>query len=163
MCPSNQTFEMTFIRRYEPADRDACLRIWRAASEVGHPFLTAADLDRQAVAVRDIYLPQAETWVFVEAGGRVAGFIGLLGDLVGGLFVDPACHRAGVGRALVKHAARRKGALSVEVYEANVSARSFYRKVGFVETGRREFDDEGRPLPLIRMMRPEHAEGAGSD
>jgi len=128
------------------------MRIWRAASEVGHPFLTAADLDRQAAAVRDIYLPQAETWVLAD-GDRVQGFIGLLGSFVGGLFVDPACHRGGIGLALIEHAGKLKGALSVEVYEANSGARQFYRKAGFHETGRREFDDEDQPRPLIQMMR----------
>src|SRR5690606_25668860 len=98
-----------------------------------------------------IYLPQAETWVFPD-GARVVGFIGLLGSFVGGLFVDPAHHRGGIGRALVAHARKLKGALSVEVYEANTGARQVYRKAGFVETGRREFDDEDRPHPLIQMM-----------
>jgi ribosomal protein S18 acetylase RimI-like enzyme len=71
--------------------------------------------------------------------------------MVGGLFVDPAAHRAGVGCALIGDALRRRGQLEVEVYEANAGARAFYGACGFVETGRRETDDHGRALPLIRM------------
>jgi ribosomal protein S18 acetylase RimI-like enzyme len=143
---------MVHIRQFQPADTEACMRIWRAASEVGHPFLSAADLDGQDKAVREIYLPQAETWVAVADDGQIAGFIGLLGSFIGGLFVDPARHGGGVGRALVAHALALKGMLSVEVYEANAGARGFYRRVGFVETGRREEDDQGLPLPLIHMV-----------
>lgn len=138
------------IARYESADRDAVLSVWLAASRVGHPFLSEVDLATQQALVRDVYLPRAETWV-LRRDGRVAGFIGLLDSFIGGLFVDPACHGQGVGRALVAHAHHLKGPLSVEVYAANTGATAFYRRCGFVEAGRRETDDEGRPQPLIRM------------
>jgi ribosomal protein S18 acetylase RimI-like enzyme len=142
------------LRPYDPdSDLVPCLAIWRRASETGHPFLDAATLDADAEIVRAQYMPAAEITV-AEAAGRAVGFIALLGGTVGGLFVDPAHHGRGAGRALVMDAARRKGALDVEVYAANAGARAFYRAVGFVETGRRETDDRGRPLPLIAMRRP---------
>lgn len=142
------------IRDYRAAqDLDACLAIWRRASEAGHPFLGAVDLDADAVLVRTVYMPAAEVAVAEEAGA-VVGFIALLEERVGGLFVDPARHGQGVGRALVEAAARRKGALTVEVYAANAAARGFYARLGFVETGRRDTDDQGRPHPLIALRRP---------
>lgn len=131
-------------------DLERCMALWRAASEIGHPFLEAATLDADAVVVRDSYMPAAEITV-AEQAGTVVGFIALLGDLVGGLFVDPAAHRSGAGRALVSDALRRKGRLDVEVYAANAGARAFYIACGFVETGRRDTDDHGRALPLICM------------
>lgn len=140
------------LRAYHAGrDLGRCLAIWRAASEAGHPFLDAATLDADAVVVRDSYMPAADITV-AERDGVVAGFIALLGDLVGGLFVDPALHRSGAGRALIEDAARRKGRLEVEVYAANPGARAFYSACGFVEAGRRDTDDHGRPLPLIRMI-----------
>ncbi|TFL16672.1 GNAT family N-acetyltransferase [Jannaschia formosa] len=139
------------LRPYEAGrDLERCLAIWRVASEAGHPFLDAATLDADAVQVRDVYMPAAEI-VVAERGGAVVGFIALLDDLVGGLFVDPATHRSGAGRALIRDAARVRGRLEVEVYEANAGARAFYAACGFAETGRREIDDHGRKLPLIRM------------
>ncbi|WP_343081405.1 GNAT family N-acetyltransferase [Ostreiculturibacter nitratireducens] len=139
------------LRPYE-ADRDleGCMSLWRAASEAGHPFLDAATLDADAAVIRDTYMPAAEITV-AERDGAVIGFIALLGDLVGGLFVDPAAHRSGAGRALIGEALRHKGRLAVEVYEANAGARAFYAACGFAETGRRDTDDHGRALPLIRM------------
>jgi len=139
------------LRPYEPArDLDRCLAIWRAASEVGHPFLDAATLDYDADLILNIYMPAAEIAV-ADTRGRTIGFLALLDDLVGGLFVDPAEHRQGAGRALVAEAMARHDRLEVEVYEANPGARAFYASCGFVETGRRETDDHGRSLPLVRM------------
>jgi 8-oxo-dGTP pyrophosphatase MutT (NUDIX family)/GNAT superfamily N-acetyltransferase len=139
------------LRRYDAqSDLDRCMAIWRAASEVGHPFLDAETLDADAMVVRDSYMPAAEITV-AERAGTVVGFIALLDDLVGGLFVDPSAHRSGAGRALISDALRRKGRLEVEVYAANPGARAFYSACGFAETGRRDTDDHGRGLPLIRM------------
>ena len=56
-----------------------------------------------------------------------------------------------MGRALMLDARRRHPALEVEVYEANAVARGFYARIGSVETGRHEWGDQDRPLPLIAM------------
>lgn len=140
------------IRAYSVADRERLAEIWLEASRVGHPFLSEADLLGQQAKVRDIYLPQAENWV-AELDGEPAGFIGLIDDFIGGLFVDPAAHGHGLGTALVLYAARLKGDLEVEVYAANDTAVGFYRGLGFAETLRHDEDDEGRPLEVIRMRR----------
>ncbi len=145
------------IRAYRDAeDREACLDVWLRASRVGHPFLSEADLRAQREQVDRLYLPNAENWVAVDGEGRVVGFVGLLDGLVGGLFVDPDRHGLGVGRALVGHAARLKGELTVEVYAAN-GAVAFYRRCGFEPVGRKDSDAEGRPFPLLVMRRPADA------
>jgi GNAT superfamily N-acetyltransferase len=147
------------LRRYNAhKDLDRCVEIWREASEVAHPFLDAATLAADADVIRQTYMPVAEITV-AERGGQVIGFIALLDDLIGGLFVHPSHLRHGAGRALVADALARKGQLEVEVYEANAGARAFYTACGFVEEGRRETDDHGRELPLIRMaLHPERAQ-----
>lgn len=142
------------IRAYSDAtDRNRLTEIWLDASRVGHSFLTEAELLDQQAKVREIYLPQAENWV-VELDGEPAGFIGLIDSFIGGLFVDPAAHGHGLGKALVAHAAALKGTLDVEVYAENKTAVAFYSHIGFVETLRRPHDDEGLPLEVIRMRRP---------
>ena len=141
------------IRAYSSTDCDRLADIWLEASRVGHPFLSEADLLDQQVKVRDIYLPQAANWV-VELDGKPAGFIGLIDDFIGGLFIDPSAHGLGLGKALVLHVAGLKGALDVEVYADNDAAVGFYRRLGFAETIRHAQDDEGRPLEVVRMHRP---------
>lgn len=142
----------TVIRPYGPEDRDSLAAIWLSASRIGHPFLGEERLLAQLEMVRDTYLPMADNWV-AEVNGRPAGFIGLIDSFIGGLFVDPEIHGAGIGRGLIEHAAARLGHLDVSVYADNASAVEFYRRRGFVETGRQETDDEGLPFAVIHMAR----------
>ena len=136
----------------EDEDRPVLLDIWLSASRAGHGFLGEEVLQDQLPKVRDIYLTHAQNLV-AEDEVRIAGFMGLLGAHIGGLFVAPSEHRKGIGRLLVEEAAARHGELTVEVYEQNESGIAFYRSCGFEEVGRKDVDDEGRPLPLLRMRR----------
>jgi ribosomal protein S18 acetylase RimI-like enzyme len=140
------------IRQARPADTPRLLEIWLEASRIGHFFLGEEVLLEQLPVLRDVYIPNADNWVAED--GRILGFIGLLANHIGGLFVAPEAHRRGVGRALVAHASERMGELTVEVYERNALATAFYRSCGFEPAGRKALDDEGRPLPLLRMTRP---------
>lgn len=141
------------LRPWRPADLEPCMSIWRAASEIGHPFLTRADLDADADLVRTIYMPATDITV-AEMDGEIAGFIALSGDFIGALFVAPALHRRGIGARLLAHVTRQHPSLEVEVYVANAAARRFYAAAGFEEVLCHLSDDQGRPHPLIRLRRP---------
>lgn len=145
---------MTIILRpYDPScDLESCLAIWRSASQVGHPFMSAEELDENGRLVREKYMPLARNIVAVE-GVQVVGFIALVDSFIGGLFVAPCEHRKGIGRALIEYAAADLGELALEVYEANHGAREFYHRMGFVEIGRRDLDDKGLRRPLIKLRR----------
>ncbi|MGE8105028.1 GNAT family N-acetyltransferase [Allorhizobium sp. NPDC080224] len=140
------------IRAFLPEDSTRLVAIWRAASEKGHPFLAREQLDAQATLVADHYLPLAETHVALR-NGEIVGFISLLDQTIGGLFVDPSHHGTGIGRHLVDHASRLRPRLELEVYTLNESARRFYDRLGFIETGRRPTDDSGLPFELIKLVR----------
>jgi putative acetyltransferase len=148
MFPHEQEQE---IQPATEADYPRMLEIWLEASRVGHPFLCEPVLREQRERVRTEYLPTAESWIVGST--RPLGFISLLAAHIGGLFVDPAAARRGIGRALVCRAAALHGALTVEVYEANGAALSFYRSLGFRFVSRSPTDDEGRKLPLLRLIR----------
>jgi len=138
------------IRPYRSEDESCLLAIWRAASAKGHPFFTSEELDAQAQLVREVYLPKAETWVAVLEDEPV-GFIGLLDNFIGGLFVDPAIHGRGIGRTLIGHARKLKGTLELEVYALNENARAFYERLGFGEIDRQATDANGLPFEVIRL------------
>lgn len=140
------------LRPYTPADLDTCMEIWRRASEYAHAFLGDTALDADAILVRTLYIPGAEI-IVAEADGRVVGFVALIGDFVGGLFVDPAHHGRGIGRRLMAAAERRRGPLTLEVYIRNRAARDFYAALGYREILCQINDDQGRPHPLVRMTR----------
>lgn len=141
------------LRAGGPADFDDVMRVWREASRLGHPFLSEADLDAQERLTRKEHLPRADL-VLAERAGRIVGFIATSGDYIGGLFVAPEAQRSGVGRSLLEHVRMRSARFRLGVYEANPSARAFYGRCGFVQIGRSERDDEGRPLPVIELSWP---------
>ncbi|MBD9510197.1 GNAT family N-acetyltransferase [Ensifer sp. ENS10] len=140
------------IRPWRPEEGERLLAIWLAASRFGHPFLGETRLVEQQQVVRDTYLPMADNWV-AEIDGEVVGFIGLIGNFIGGLFVDPHIRGAGIGRALVEDATARLGRLDVSVYADNQAAVAFYLRLGFVETTRKATDDEGLPFAVVEMTR----------
>lgn len=138
------------IRCFDDAtDRDTVMDVWFRASRVGHPFLSENELRQDAEIVRDRYLPSAQMYIY-EENGRILGFIGLLDNFIGGLFVDPEVMRHGIGRQLVEYARKIKGPLHVEVYAQNPAIR-FYENCGFEETDRRPLDGQGRPLEIVVM------------
>lgn len=139
------------IRRGRSEDLPRLVEIWLDAVRATHGFLTEDDVQFYLPIVRDQYLPYAEVWIAEDDGGQPQGFVGLTEAKVDSLFVDPARHRCGVGRALLSHAFRRKGPLTVDVNEQNHPARAFYDRLGFRETGRSATDAAGRPYPLIHL------------
>lgn len=140
------------LRPWRLSDLEACMTIWRAGSEFAHPFLSRADLDADEDLVRTIYMPSTDITV-AEKDGEIVGFIALSGAFIGALFVAPAFHRNGIGARLLAHVARLHPALEVEVYVANAAARRFYTAAGFTEVLGQLTDDQGRPHPLVRMIR----------
>lgn len=123
---------MIRLRSSTPADGDRVLRVWRDAVDATHHFLAPADR------------------VAIEA--EVAGFL-LDGAQMEALFIDPAHRGRGVGRALVAHALTLHPGLTTDVNEANEQAVGFYRRLGFVVTGRSPRDGQGRPYPLLHLRR----------
>jgi GNAT superfamily N-acetyltransferase len=121
--------------------------------------------DREAMLANPeaIQLPLqqiADGCVFVaEQQGNIKGFSVILpredGDSeLDGLFVEPACWRQGIGRALVEYsasAARSGGAKSLHVL-GNAHAEGFYAACGFVTCGT-ERTQFGMALVMRRALR----------
>lgn len=139
------------IRQYA-ADTDlaALSSIWFQASMEAHAFIGEVRLSRQRLEVESIYLPNAETWV-ASAGDQPVGFVSLLGNFIGALFVDPAHQGRGIGAALVRHVAALRDELELEVYTHNAGALRFYEAQGFAEVSRRPLDSEGLPFENARL------------
>lgn len=118
------------IREYTENDIDALIAIWEKANALAHPFLTTDFVAFVKDAMRNMYLPNAETWV-LEEDGKPIGFIAMIGNEIGGLFLDPDHHGRGQGRAMVEHVVDLKGPLRVEVFKDNKVGRPFYERYGF--------------------------------
>ncbi|MBI4783900.1 MAG: GNAT family N-acetyltransferase [Oscillatoriophycideae cyanobacterium NC_groundwater_1537_Pr4_S-0.65um_50_18] len=107
--------------------------------------------------------PNSHVMFLAEQAGRVVGFAFGLVDRqdskighLGGMWVDPTCRGHGVGSALIAEILtwaqqRNQTQLELWVTEGNVKAMGLYRKVGFVDTGKRDVLPSNPSLPTIQM------------
>lgn len=142
--------DSTVIRPYQEQDLNALLDTWSAASEIAHPFLSDEFLASERENIPNLYLPNAETWVF-EKQGKVVGFIALIGNEVGAIFVHPHHQKSGIGRSLMDHAVERQGTLEVEVFQANLIGRAFYERYGFVMLEQKHHEPTQQQVLRLRL------------
>lgn len=135
-----------------PADYPRLVDVWRSSVIATHDFLTASDRDAIEQALIPSYFPQVDLTV-ADDGNRIVGFSGAAGARLEMLFVDAAARGGGVGGILLNHAVDESGVTDVDVNEQNAQAVGFYRRFGFIATGRSETDGEGRPYPLLHMTK----------
>jgi putative acetyltransferase len=67
------------------------------------------------------------------------------------LFLQPGARGKGIGKMLLQHAIEMLGVTTVDVNEQNEQALGFYKHYGFKVKSRSEFDDTGRPFPIIHL------------
>ncbi|MBP2310802.1 acetyltransferase [Azospirillum soli] len=139
------------IRLQTAEDHLQLVAIWLDAVRATHHFLSEEEIQSFLPLVRDVCLTALEVWVVEDTPGEPLGFMGLDGAKVEALFVAPAHHGRGIGRALLAHAEALKGRLTVDVNEQNPEAVAFYKRCGFTQTGRSDLDGMGKPFPLIHM------------
>ena len=138
------------IRKYEPHDLAELIGVWHDASQIAHPFWTSKIFDRERRNISDKFLSIAETWVFEEEE-RVVGFIALLDNEVGGIFVSPRRQGRGIGRALMDHARASRDHLKLDVFEANEIGRAFYDAYGFDIVGEQLDKETGLRVLRLRL------------
>jgi putative acetyltransferase len=141
---------MITIRRMRPGEHVRAVQIWADAVDATHGFLTRED---RVVIGREVaeFLPGAPLWLAVDGDDRAIGFLLMNDSHMEALFIDPLHHGRGVGRALVDHATTLYAAITTDVNEQNGRAVGFYRRLGFVPTGRSDRDGQRRPYPLIHL------------
>ena len=142
--------QITMIRRYAPKDLDDLLTAWEKASEIAHPFLSEEFIASERENIPNLYLPNAETWVF-DADGRVVGFIALIGIEVGAILVHPSHQKLGIGQQLMDKAKKLRGDLEVEVFAANSIGRAFYSKYGFVLIHEKVHESTGQDVLRLKL------------
>lgn len=138
------------IRIYADADTEDLLDVWYRASLIAHPFLSEKFRADERTEIVQRWLPIAETTVY-ETEGRVVGFIALIGNEVGAIFVDPEYQGRGIGRALMSHARSSRGVLELDVFEANSIGRGFYDALGFEVIGRHLNQEAGQYELRLRL------------
>jgi len=100
--------------------------------------------------VAEIYLPNTDTWV-IEFNGEVKGFIALMGNEVGAIFLQPEHHGKGAGKSLMDKAQELHGDLEVEVFKENSIGRKFYSQYGFELLEEKLHEPTGQQLLRLKF------------
>ena len=118
------------IRKHKEKDLEQIINIWYKSSTLAHPFLSSSFVEKVKSDMTNIYIPNSETWVY-EIDNSIVGFISMLDNEIGGLFVLPNNQSKGIGTKLVDFIKKVHSELEVEVFEKNFIGRAFYDKYGF--------------------------------
>ncbi|MEH6581507.1 MAG: GNAT family N-acetyltransferase [Halioglobus sp.] len=157
---SKNSWEYGFmqIRQYREADLEAVLKSWEVATRLVHEFMTDDFIAQGRKDITEIYLPNTDTWV-AEIDGEVKGFIALMGNEVGALFLLPACHGKGIGKSLMDKARELHGNLEVEVFKVNTIGRSFYSRYGFTHLEEKLHEPTGQQILRLKFTTNESSKG----
>jgi putative acetyltransferase len=127
------------------------LEVWEASVRATHDFISEADIQFFKPLVRDV-MPQMPVLTCVrDDQGQAVGFLGLEGEKIEMLFIDPQWRSQGIGRNLLRQAIWVHGARAVDVNEQNSQDVGFYLKMGFEVVGRSPTDGTGKPFPLLHL------------
>lgn len=138
------------IRQYRESDLAGILSSWENASKIAHPFLEEEFLEQERYNIPNMYLPNADTWV-AEVNDIVVGFMALIGNEVGAIFVEPDFQGKGLGKSLMDKAKAIHGALEVEVFKENHIGRKFYSVYGFEQIEEKTHEQTGNKLLRLRF------------
>ncbi len=126
--------------------------LWRQSVAQTHTFLTNKDIDEIENYVPQV-LKEVEHLVVAQNNDDYLGFIGIEKHRLEMLFLAPQYIGKGVGRKLIEYGIEQYQINEVTVNEQNPNAIGFYEHLGFKTYKRTEFDEQGRPFPLLYMNR----------
>lgn len=134
------------IRLFKEEDLGRVIDIWFNTSVICHSFIKASYWESQKENIKNIYLPNSNTYVYIK-DGKVVGFISLVDSNIAALFVDTKSQGEGIGTALVRMAQKQHKALDLTVYKKNINSLNYYKHMGFhvkseqidINTGEYEF------------------------
>lgn len=132
---SKFVYNETMIRPYTEEDFETVTAFWFEAMNVAMPEMMKRmgyELQSAREYFRNVVVPENKIWIYELAGAPVA-FLGMQGDLISRLYVDPRYQRQGIGQALLEYAkAGSPSHLWLYTHVANKMARAFYEKHGFM-------------------------------
>ncbi len=136
------------VRRARPQEADGIAGLWLRSRSASVPYIPApvhTDDDVRAF-FEHVVLPEREVWV-ADDGDAVVGVLVLEDNWVDQLYVEPGRTGQTIGQRLIARAKQqRPSGLKLWTFEANLGARRFYERHGFVIIGSTPGDnEEGAP------------------
>jgi putative acetyltransferase len=107
------------------------MKIWLDTTVAAHCFIEKEYWLEHYDSIKNSYLPNSETFLYIEEN-HIVGFISIVNkNNIGGLFIDIEFQRKGIGRKLIEYVQEQYGDLSLAVYKDNEKAVQFYKNSGF--------------------------------
>lgn len=141
----------TILESAKKSDCQTLIELWEASDKATHDFLPEEYLQALKPLILAQYFAAVDLVVAKTAAHKAVGFCGVSDGNIEMLFGAPDMRGQDVGRLLVDHAVRHKGAFQVDVNEQNRQTPGFYQHMGFSAVGRSPVDSQGKPYPLLRM------------
>ena len=139
------------IRELQKADINIVADIWLDTNIKAHSFITAQYWKSNFELVKKLLL-QAEVYVY-EDNQKIQGFIGLNNEYIEGIFVSDEMQSHGIGELLLNYIKNKKPQLSLNVYQKNIRAISFYQREGF-EIQCEDLDESTGEKEYVMMWQP---------
>ncbi len=125
--------------------------IWKQSVASTHHFLTKEDKENLYPLVLDAIKNVPFLLTAQNEKGELLGFMGIENNKLEMLFIHPEAQKQGLGKSFVEHAKNAYKIQFVDVNEENPDAFAFYRKMGFTQFARSEYDDLGNHFPLLHL------------
>lgn len=117
------------IREFQIADTEQVMKLWLAGNEEAHSFVQEEYWRSHFNEVQEALL-QAKVFVY-DIDGNIQGFIGMINEYIAGIFVDKDYRSTGIGTQLLTFVKQKYDTLSLNVYQKNSRAVTFYYREGF--------------------------------
>ncbi len=108
------------------------ISLWEESSRIAHPFISEIKRQQEKNEIENYLTEVANSYLYWN-NEELCGFISMINETIGGLFIKPCYQGKGIGRALIDYVSKDFESLSVEVFKKNKGAIEFYRKCGFLE------------------------------
>ena len=139
------------IRAATSVDHRFIIAIWEKSVRATHDFLNEKDIEELRPLIENEYLYALDLFVIENEHPDILGFIGVSGDFVEMLFVDPEHFRKGLGKKLMLFAINKIKITRIDVNEQNLNAKLFYESLGFSVISRSSVDRQGKAYPILHM------------
>lgn len=137
------------IRKATSSDIKKIMQIWLDTNIKAHNFIDSSFWQKHFDDVRDVYLAQAETFVY-EDKHQIKGFISVvLDNFIGALFVEENNQNKGIGSKLLDYVRQNKHSLTLKVYSQNKKALNFYQKNDFKIVAEKQNSENGMPELIL--------------
>ena len=139
------------VKNRTPDLTNRLLSVWESSVRATHLFLS----DGEIQSIKE-YVPQAlngvaHLVVAEDEAGRAVAFMGVEDGSLEMLFIAPEERGKGLGKRLIEYGIEKYAVERLAVNEQNPRAKGFYEHMGFRVCQRSEYDEQGKPYPILKM------------